>query len=175
MIISALKLEEADMKNRVYLSLGSNMGDRQAHLRAAVESLASNEAIQIINKSGFYTTSPVGYLDQDDFINAVIEIEANLSPLEILALCQTIEAEQQRERLIRWGPRTLDLDVLWIENFTQTTDELTVPHPRMTERAFVMVPLSEMAPSLMINGKSVLEYCKELASQEVRKMDHEKW
>lgn len=163
------------MKSKVYISLGSNMGNRQEHLREAVNALEKHPQIEITGKSGFYTTSPVGYLEQDDFVNAVVAMETTLSPMEILEVCQAIEMEQHRERVIRWGPRTLDLDILWIEDFSASTEILTVPHPRMTERAFVMVPLSELAPALNVDGKNVLEHCKLLAGQEVRKMNHEKW
>lgn len=175
MIILLSKLEEADMWYKAYISMGSNLGDREQHLRDAVAFLNQSEHIKDLVCSGFYTTSPVGYLDQGDFVNAVVALLTDLSPVELLAVCQAAEQAQHRERIIRWGPRTLDLDILLYEGYTSESELLTVPHPRMLERAFVMVPLSELAPNLVVNGKTVFDWCQHLTSQEVRKMDHEKW
>lgn len=161
--------------SKAYLSLGSNMGDRVANLKTAANRLNQTESIQVVNKSSFYTTAPVGYLNQDDFVNVVIEIETELEPMALLSVCQAIEIELKRIRLIHWGPRTIDVDILWIENFKSELQVLTVPHIRMLERAFVMVPLSELNPSLLIDQQMVIEWCSHLADQEVRKMTHEKW
>ncbi len=161
--------------SKSYLSLGSNMGDRIANLKMAVDLLNQTTGIQVVNKSSFYTTAPVGYLDQNDFINIVIEIETELEPMALLSGCQSVEIELKRVRLIHWGPRTIDVDILWIENFKSDLEILTVPHCRMLERAFVMVPLSELNPSLLIDQQMVIEWCSHLADQEVRKMTHEEW
>jgi 2-amino-4-hydroxy-6-hydroxymethyldihydropteridine diphosphokinase len=163
------------MNNKIYLSLGSNMGDRVGHLKAAVSLLEKNSAINISQKSSLYTTAPMGYLEQDDFINAVIEIQSDLDPMGLLKICQETELALKRERIIHWGPRTIDVDILWIDNYTSETEHLHVPHPRMLERAFVMVPLSEINPSLVIENKAVVEWCGELTDQQVRKMIHEEW
>lgn len=163
------------MYKKAYLSLGSNMGDRIGHLITAVELLERQSGINILNKSSLYTTAPVGYLEQDDFINAVLEIETTLAPKGLLETCQRIEQALKRERIIHWGPRTIDVDILWFEAFSSQTEMLQVPHPRMHERAFVMVPLSEINPELILKDNPVKDWCEQLADQDVRKMTHEKW
>lgn len=163
------------MKNKAYLSLGSNLGDRVAHLKQAVECLESHPHIEVMGKSSFYTTAPVGYLEQEDFINIAVAIETSLAPKALLIVCQDIEQQLKRVRLIHWGPRTIDVDLLWFEDYQNESEQLTVPHPRMHERGFVMIPLCELNSSLVIGGKTVLEWCDELIGQEVRKMTDETW
>ncbi|WP_434400922.1 2-amino-4-hydroxy-6-hydroxymethyldihydropteridine diphosphokinase [Planococcus sp. 11815] len=136
--------------NEVYLSLGSNLGDRKAQLQEAVRLLQTNPSISNIKMSSIYETAPVGYLDQYAFLNLVIRLETSLSPLELLDICQEIEQVLHRERLVRWGPRTVDLDVLLYGQEQVATERLTIPHPRMYERAFVLVPLQELMPSLIL-------------------------
>jgi len=136
--------------NEVYLSLGSNLGDRKAQLQEAVRLLQTNPSISNIKMSSIYETAPVGYLNQDAFLNLVIRLETSLSPLELLDICQEIEQALHRERLVRWGPRTVDLDVLLYGQEQLATERLTIPHPRMYERAFVLVPLQELMPSLIL-------------------------
>lgn len=136
--------------NEVYLSLGSNLGDRKAQLQEAVRLLQTNPSISNIKMSSIYETAPVGYLDQHAFLNLVIRLETSLSPLELLDICQEIEQVLHRERLVRWGPRTVDLDVLLYGQEQLATERLTIPHPRMYERAFVLVPLQELMPSLIL-------------------------
>lgn len=136
--------------NEVYLSLGSNLGDRKAQLQEAVRLLQSNPSISNMKMSSIYETAPVGYLNQDAFLNLVIRLETSLSPLELLDICQEIEQALHRERLVRWGPRTVDLDVLLYGQEQLATERLTIPHPRMYERAFVLVPLQELMPSLIL-------------------------
>ncbi|MGB6777234.1 MAG: 2-amino-4-hydroxy-6-hydroxymethyldihydropteridine diphosphokinase [Planococcus citreus] len=136
--------------NEVYLSLGSNLGDRKAQLQEAVRLLQSNPSISNMKMSSIYETAPVGYLDQHAFLNLVIRLETSLSPLELLDICQEIEQALHRERLVRWGPRTVDLDVLLYGQEQLATERLTVPHPHMYERAFVLVPLQELMPSLIL-------------------------
>lgn len=136
--------------NEVYLSLGSNLGDRKAQLQEAVRLLQSNPSISNMKMSSIYETAPVGYLNQDAFLNLVIRLETSLSPLSLLDTCQEIEQILQRERLIRWGPRTVDLDVLLYGQEQLTTERLIIPHPHMYERAFVLVPLRELMPALSL-------------------------
>lgn len=136
--------------NEVYLSLGSNLGDRKAQLQEAVRLLQSNPSISNTKMSSIYETAPVGYLNQDAFLNLVIRLETSLSPLSLLDTCQEIEQILQRERLIRWGPRTVDLDVLLYGQEQLTTERLIIPHPHMYERAFVLVPLRELMPALSL-------------------------
>lgn len=136
--------------NEVYLSLGSNLGDRKAQLQEAVRLLQSNPSISNMKMSSIYETAPVGYLNQDAFLNLVIRLKTSLSPLGLLDACQEIEQALHRERLVRWGPRTVDLDVLLYGQEQLATERLTIPHPRMYERAFVLVPLQELMPSLIL-------------------------
>ncbi len=163
------------MWNRAYLSLGSNMGDKVGHLKEAVSLLESHEKISVLDRSSFYTTSPVGYLEQDDFVNAVLGIETILEPEALLEVCQAIESKLNRVRTIRWGPRTIDVDILLIDGYTSQTDRLFIPHPRMCERAFVLIPLCEINACICINGLSIVDLCRQLGEQDVRKMDNENW
>lgn len=134
--------------NSSYLSLGSNMGDRFEMLKQAVRMLNEHPQVEVRSISSLYETDPVGFTDQEPFLNMVIYIHTELSALELLAACQEIEQKLQRKRLIRWGPRTIDLDILLYNQDNMDTEKLTIPHPRMHERDFVLIPLSEIAPSL---------------------------
>ncbi len=127
-----------------YIALGSNLGDKMATCRKALDLLV--RAGRITKVSSFYCTEPVGYPNQDDFINAVVELETGLSPLALLAACHVIEDELGRSRLVHWGPRTIDLDILLYGDQVVNSAELTIPHPLMAKRRFVLVPLSEIAP-----------------------------
>ena len=135
---------------RAYLSLGSNVGDRRAHLAGALATLAASEPVRV---SSVYVTEPVGGVAQDDFWNLVVELETSASPHELLARAQRAEADAGRTREVRWGPRTLDVDVLLVGDQVVDDEELTVPHPRLAERAFVLVPLAELAPELVADGQ----------------------
>jgi 2-amino-4-hydroxy-6-hydroxymethyldihydropteridine diphosphokinase len=137
---------------RAYLGLGSNLGDRHAYLRGAVDELGATPGIAVSGVSDVYETDPVGGPDQDPFWNLVVAAETVLTPRQLLGLCQQLEATAGRVREERWGPRTLDVDVLWIEGYTSDAPDLTVPHPRMWERRFVLAPLSELAPELLPVG-----------------------
>jgi 2-amino-4-hydroxy-6-hydroxymethyldihydropteridine diphosphokinase len=125
-----------------YLSLGSNLGDREANLRAAVERLAP------VRQSSIYETEPVDYLPQGWFLNMVVEIETELFPRQLLARTQRIERELKRVRGVPKGPRTLDIDILFYADAVVKTPELEIPHPRIAERRFVLVPLADLAPDL---------------------------
>lgn len=131
--------------NKVYLSLGTNIGDRENNLKLAVKMLNDREGINIKAISSIYETVPVGYVDQPSFLNIALLIETSLSALETLNVCQSIENELGRVREIRWGPRIIDLDILLFNNENIEVENLIVPHPRMFERAFVLVPLLEIA------------------------------
>lgn len=135
--------------NIAYLSIGSNIGDRLHHLTEAVRSLHLHDNIEVTGISSIYETEPVGYTDQANFLNLVVCLETSLNPFELLDVCQGIENDLGRVREIRWGPRTVDLDILLYNNDNIETENLTVPHPRMDERAFVLVPLMEIAPTLV--------------------------
>lgn len=132
------------MKNDVYLSLGSNVGDREKNLSQAVEMIAWLPKTQLVKVSNLYETDPVGYSDQEKFINIAALIRTTLEPLKLLGEFQKIEAVLKRTREIRWGPRTIDIDILLYENFRMESGDLIIPHPRMLERAFVLVPLKDI-------------------------------
>jgi 2-amino-4-hydroxy-6-hydroxymethyldihydropteridine diphosphokinase len=131
--------------NDVYLSLGTNMGDREENLKAAIELLRRKAGIFVQKISPVYETAPVGYVDQPSFLNIAIYARTTLTPFELLEACQSIENELGRVRTIRWGPRTIDLDILLYNNDNIETENLIIPHPRMFERAFVLVPLKDVA------------------------------
>jgi len=135
---------------RAFLGLGSNMGDRVVYLREAVAALPD-----VVSVSDAFETEPVGGVEQDPFLNVVVEMRTGRSPRELLELCQEREAAAQRVRTIRWGPRTLDVDVLWVDGVTMAEPDLEIPHPRMGERAFVLIPLSQLAPELLPAGYDV--------------------
>jgi 2-amino-4-hydroxy-6-hydroxymethyldihydropteridine diphosphokinase len=135
---------------RAYLALGSNLGDRLAHLQSAVDGLAAHApAVRVVGVSAVYETAPVGGPPQDDYLNAVVAIETDLDPHALLDLAHRCEAEAGRVRSTRWGPRSLDVDVLLYGDVELDEPELTIPHPRMWERGFVLAPLRELAPELV--------------------------
>ncbi len=146
---------------RAYLGLGSNLGDRLAHLQGAIDALAATSEVQVVAVSSVYETAPVGGPEQDDFLNAVVAIDTALGPHELLAAAMRIEQLEGRVREVRWGPRTLDVDVLLVGDERIDTPDLVVPHPRMHERAFVLRPLHDVAPervtSLPDGGEDVIE------------------
>lgn len=132
--------------NTAYISIGSNIGDRLCYLVEAVRALHSHKVVTVTAASSIYETAPVGFTNQADFLNMVISVETDLSARGLLEVCQKIEHELGRTRDIRWGPRTVDLDILLYNNDKIETENLFVPHPRMHERAFVLIPLLEIAP-----------------------------
>jgi 2-amino-4-hydroxy-6-hydroxymethyldihydropteridine diphosphokinase len=134
---------------RAYLALGSNLGDRLAYLQLAVDELARVPGVLVVALSRVYETAPVGGPPQDPYLNAVVAIETDLDPHELLHRGQRIEQLAARERVERWGPRTLDVDVLLMDGTRLETDDLTIPHPRMWERGFVLAPLRDVAPHLV--------------------------
>lgn len=134
------------MTQEAYVALGANLGDREGSLREALERMAAEPGIAIARVSPIYETAPVGYTDQPSFLNRVVKVEAEGSPLELLRRLLAIEREMGRVRDIRWGPRNIDLDLLAFGDERIDTPELTLPHPRMGERAFVLVPLRDVWP-----------------------------
>ena len=140
---------------RAFIGLGSNLGDRIANLRRAVDALERDGAVDVVAVSSAYETEPVGGPSQPDYLNAVAEISTTLTPRALLERCLGIEDALGRDRATeeRWGPRVVDLDVLLIEDVTVDEPDLIVPHPRMAERAFVLVPLAEIAPEETIPGR----------------------
>lgn len=129
---------------RAFLSLGSNLGDRRSFLRQAIESLPDVVAV-----SPVYETDPVGGPDQGPYLNLVVELRTSLSPNQLLGICHRIETSAERVREVRWGARTLDIDILWMEGVTMDEERLTIPHPRWRQRRFVLAPLRDLAPELV--------------------------
>jgi 2-amino-4-hydroxy-6-hydroxymethyldihydropteridine diphosphokinase len=132
---------------RAYLGIGSNLGDRLAYLQLAVDELAASERVTVVAVSPVYETAPVGGPEQADYLNAVVAVDTTLAPHELLRVAQAIETEAERVRSVRWGPRTLDVDVLLVGDARVDDADLVVPHPRMTERSFVLVPLADLDPA----------------------------
>ena len=130
--------------NTIYLSIGTNMGDREANLKLAVKLLAESEDVAVEAVSSIYETAPVGFVDQAPFLNIAVRLSSSLSPSDMLRLCQKVEQELGRVREFRWGPRIIDLDILLYNHENIETESLIVPHERMFERAFVLVPLMEI-------------------------------
>lgn len=131
----------------VYLGLGSNLGDREAHLREAIRRLET-AGVHVLALSPFYETTPVGYRDQPDFLNAACHAETNLSPHDLLRVIKSMETALGRRPSFRNAPRPIDVDILFYDDLILDTPELTIPHPRLAERAFVLVPLADIAPEL---------------------------
>ncbi len=134
-------------KKTIYLSLGSNVGDRATHIARAIEALNA-AGVRVLRQSSFYSTEPVDLRTQSWFLNCVLEAETDLMPRQLLRVLQEIERALGRKRLVRSGPRVMDIDLLLYGSSVVHTAELEVPHPRMAERRFVLVPLAELAPAL---------------------------
>ncbi|MGP4082989.1 2-amino-4-hydroxy-6-hydroxymethyldihydropteridine diphosphokinase [Pseudalkalibacillus sp. R45] len=134
--------------NDVFIALGSNIGNRSVFLRRALKEIDSLHGTQIERASSIYETEPIGYTDQEAFLNMVALVRTELGALELLGKLQTIENKLKRTREIHWGPRTIDLDILLYNQENIQTEVLKIPHPRMLERGFVMIPLYELQPDL---------------------------
>ena len=134
---------------KAYISLGSNLGDREAALKTAVEKLSRHEGIEVRKVSKFRETKPVGGPPQGDFLNAAAVIRTSLSPEALLSALQSIESAMGRVRTVRWGPRPIDLDLIFYEDVVMKSERLVLPHPRAHERVFVLEPLAEIAPDLV--------------------------
>ena len=151
----------------VYVGLGSNIGDRKKNIEKAIQMLSDTPNVKVCRVAQLYETAPVGYEAQPDFLNAAAKVETTLKPGEFLAVCQSIELRLKRVRKIRWGPRTIDIDILLYNDLTINTDVLTIPHPEMHEREFVLKPLSEIAPKVIhpVNGKTIEQLYNEIQGQ----------
>lgn len=159
--------------NIVYLSIGTNMGNRLDNLQNAVRMLMGQPSVKVQAVSSIYETVAVGFTDQADFLNIVVCVETTLSPFDMLEMCQKIEHELGRIREFRWGPRIIDLDILLYNHENIETDNLIVPHERMFERAFVLVPLVEIAP--LSTNTHLLKALKEREKIDCQKEGVTKW
>lgn len=161
----------------VYLSLGSNMGNRLEYLQQAINKLRKPVGILDVQVSSFYETPPWGKLDQPPFLNCVVKLKCDYSIMELFNYCKFIEYDLGRVRSAdgHWGPRTIDIDMLCVDNgdhdLIVNNRDLTLPHKFMLERAFVLVPLGEISPDLIIKGKSVTEYLADLNTDGIKKID----
>lgn len=157
----------APRRAQVYLGLGSNMGEKEAHLRRAVEWLLRLPDTGDWVFSRIYKTPPVGPVEQDWFLNMVAGMRTELLPVDLMRRCLRIEKRLGRVRKERWGPRTIDIDILMYDDVVIRTPELEVPHPRMLERSFVLAPLAELAPDLEIGGKTVQAHLEAVGTEGV--------
>ncbi|MGG4000527.1 2-amino-4-hydroxy-6-hydroxymethyldihydropteridine diphosphokinase [Anoxybacillus kestanbolensis] len=158
------------MENTSYIALGSNIGDRFEYLCKAVIALRDHTHISVLATSSIYETDPVGYVEQACFLNMVVKIATSLSPFALLAATMDIEKKFGRKREVHWGPRTLDLDILLYNHENIETEQLIIPHPRMFERAFVLIPLFEIDESLIIPSvqRPLRSYVEQLSDKGVR-------
>ncbi len=150
-----------------YIALGTNLGDKRANIQRALELLGKEPKIHIERVSSLYEMEPVGYTDQPDFVNVAARLVTELSARELLGVALAVENIMGRVRTIRWGPRVIDIDILMYDDERVEEPDLELPHPRMTERRFVLEPLAEIVPGLVLqNGKTVEEALADLATQD---------
>ncbi len=132
-----------------YIAVGSNMGDKRKHIEEAIGLIDASEHSRVVKVSSLKETEPVGYTDQDNFINGAVAVRTLLTPVELIRFLLDIEHQLKRERDIKWGPRTIDLDVIFYDDEVTSLDEIVIPHPRMHDRLFVLEPINELAPFKM--------------------------
>jgi len=162
---------------RAFIGLGSNLGDREANLRQALDHLARTTDTSVVRASSLYDTEPVGVEDQPHFLNAVAQLETRLTPQQLLWNLMLIERRLGRVRSQRWGPRTLDLDLLLYEDLVIDEEDLQVPHPELTKRSFVLVPLVELEPLLLhpVTGETMLALLQQLGARPLVKHGSRLW
>lgn len=158
--------------NKAFIGLGSNIEPRKHYLDQAIDKLTTHPYIHVIKVSSIYETPPVGYLDQQSFLNMVVELEVELESLQLLKACQQIEKDLDRKRSFKNGPRTIDLDILLFNDEYRDLEGLQLPHPRMVERAFVLVPLCEIAPNQIVPTieKTTEEILQDLPKKDIQEI-----
>ena len=150
---------------RAYLAVGSNLGDRLEYLRGALGALKATPGVDVVSWSRVYETAPVGGPEQHAYLNAVIALDTDLDPYALLEAAQNLERDAERLRTVRWGPRTLDVDILLFGEVAMDDPKLTIPHPRMWDRPFVLIPLRDVHPQLaveFVHDPSVVVFSEEL-------------
>ncbi len=154
--------------HQVFLSIGSNLGDREKNLNTAIDLLKADDLCRVANISSFILTAPVGGVEQEDFLNGALEIKTIRTPEKLLELINEIETKLKRVRTIHWGPRTIDLDILFYDRKVIKTDSLKIPHPEIRNREFVLKPMCEIAPDFIhpVYGKNVSQLYEELLNKE---------
>ncbi len=152
------------MGHIVYIGIGSNIGDKIRQCEDAISLILEVDRHRLLAKSSFFKTQPVGYISQDWFVNGVIKIETDLEPFPLLKVLKDIERKLGRRETVRWGPRAIDLDILLFDDQTMETEELQIPHPRMAERQFVLIPLLEIDGGLLHpeSGKALRRLLEEI-------------
>ena len=166
-------MADASGQRRVVWGIGSNLGDRMAHLQSAVDSLGAQPRVRLTQISDVYETVPVGGPEQPYFLNAVVIGTSDLDPLDLLDLAQSAESAAERTHGVRWGPRTLDVDILLVSGVTCTDDRLTLPHPRVRERAFVLGPWADIDPDEVVaDGLTVQALLDQVSVDGIRRTEH---
>ena len=162
--IDHVAVEIVRKRHKVYISLGSNMGDKEKNLNNALDEIKKISGTKVRKVSGFLVTKPFGYTEQDDFLNAAAELETLLVPHELLRELLAVEQKLGRVREVKWGPRIIDLDILIFDDEVTDDEELTIPHPWMSERMFVLEPFAEIAPNVVhpLSRKRIRELKNEL-------------
>ncbi|MCZ4296959.1 2-amino-4-hydroxy-6-hydroxymethyldihydropteridine diphosphokinase [Henriciella marina] len=155
---------------RSALAFGSNLGDSAEMIGRAIDALDAMVDVSVTARSSLYATPPWGVENQPDFVNACALVETALAPLDLLTACKDLEVALGRVPGERWGPRLIDIDVLWMDGVALESERLTLPHPRMTERAFVLVPLAEIAPELVVGGQRVADWASSIEAGGIRKL-----
>ncbi len=156
---------------QAFIALGSNLEHPLKQVRQAIDALRAHPDIEFIAQSHWYQSRPVGPQDQPDYINGVAQVSTHLSPLALLDVLQQIEHDHGRVRLTHWGPRTLDLDLLWFAGMTWQDERLTLPHPRMCERNFVLLPLCDLAPELELSqGLSATQWAQAVGQAGIERL-----
>ena len=153
----------------VYIGVGSNLGNKYENIRQARNLLHESSGVSVLKVSDLYTTEPFGNVPQEDFLNCVFKIETSLNPEELLAFLNNVESALKRERTIHWGPRTLDLDILFYDDLVIKTKKLTIPHPGIEKRLFVLIPLNDLIPDYI--HPVLKKTCKALEA-ELRSIDN---
>jgi dihydroneopterin aldolase/2-amino-4-hydroxy-6-hydroxymethyldihydropteridine diphosphokinase len=154
--------------HKAYIAIGSNMGEKEKNLMSAIELINNSKLSKVTKISKLYDTKPVGYLKQDNFLNGALEVNTLLSPKKLMKFLLEKEIELRRERIIKWGPRTIDLDILLYDDLVSCEEEVIIPHPKMHERLFVLKPLSDIAPYVIhpVLNSRVIDLMNKLAESE---------